>query len=77
MTQRDVSDAVKGALKVIQQALKEGHKVTFSGFGTFYTTHRQAGKVRYIRTGQQVSYPARRIAAFRVGDVLKKVRGNK
>ena len=42
------------------------------GFGTFYTSQRQAGRIRSVRTGRQVEVPARRVAAFRVGEVLKR-----
>ncbi len=42
------------------------------GFGTFYTSHRAAARVRSVRTGRQVEIPARRVAAFRVGEVLKR-----
>jgi DNA-binding protein HU-beta len=72
LSQKVVGDALDSALKVLQQALKEGRTVTFLGFGTFYTSERKEGTARHFKTGQQIKYPARRVAAFRVGDVLKK-----
>ena len=42
------------------------------GLPDFYTGERKAGTVRHVRTGQTVDVPARRVAAFRVGDVLKR-----
>jgi DNA-binding protein HU-beta len=72
MKQRDVSDAVTGALKVITQTLREGKTVTFPGFGTFYTSNRAEGTVKHIRTGERIKVPARRVAAFRVGELLKR-----
>jgi len=38
----------------------------------FYTSERQAGKIRDVRTGRQIIIPGRRVAAFRVGEVLKR-----
>jgi DNA-binding protein HU-beta len=68
----------KSAHRLIEQTLREGKTVTFPGFGTFYTRERQAGQVRDVRTGEMRTYAARRVAAFRVGDVLKRaVRGER
>jgi len=72
MKQRDVTDAVNGAVKVIIQALRDGKTVTLPGFGTFYTSNRGEGTVKHIRTKETIKVPARRVAAFRVGDSLKK-----
>jgi DNA-binding protein HU-beta len=78
LTQRIVSDVINQSLREIEQALRAGQSVTFPGFGTFYTRDRQEGQVKDVRTGQMVTYPARRVAAFRVGDVLKRaVRGDR
>jgi nucleoid DNA-binding protein len=38
----------------------------------FYTRQQPAGKVKSIRSGKTISVPARRVAAFRVGALLKK-----
>jgi DNA-binding protein HU-beta len=76
MSQRDVNDALTGAITVITQALSGGETVTFPGFGTFYTSQRKAAKAKNFRTGKPVDVPARRVAAFRVGSILKsRVRG--
>ena len=72
LKRRAVSDVISATLETIQWALKHGHKVTFPGFGTFYTRHQKEGKVRDIRSGKIVTLPARRVAAFRVGAVLKR-----
>ena len=57
--------------KLIQTSLKDGQTVTFPGFGTWYTRERQPSTVRDIRSGKEVKIPKMRIAAFRVGEVLK------
>jgi DNA-binding protein HU-beta len=72
LSQRAVSDVINATLGTIQVALRHGHKVTFPGFGTFYRRHQKEGKVRAIRSGKIVTLPARQVAAFRVGAVLKR-----
>lgn len=72
LSQRVVRQVLGASLHAIEAALTEGERVTLPGFGTFYTSQRQAGRVRSIRTGRQVEVPARRVAAFRVGEVLKR-----
>jgi DNA-binding protein HU-beta len=59
-------------LEKILWALRHGEEVTFPGFGTFYTRHQNEGQVRDIRSGKIITLPARRVAAFRVGAVLKR-----
>lgn len=59
-------------LDEITRAVVRGETVTLPGFGTFYTRMQPAGTVRHIRTGRRHSVPARRVAAFRVGEVLKR-----
>jgi DNA-binding protein HU-beta len=71
-----VQQTLTTALDVIAQALARGETVTLPGFGTFYTREQPASSVRAIRSRQPLTVPAHRVAAFRVGDVLKRqVRG--
>jgi hypothetical protein len=39
LSRRAVSDVINATLEKIQWALRPGDKVTFPGFGTFYTRH--------------------------------------
>ena len=76
LSQRVVSDVIGATHRLIEETLRDGKSVTFPGFGTFQTSQRRGGKVKHVRTGETVEYPARRIAGFRVGEVLKRaVRG--
>jgi DNA-binding protein HU-beta len=72
LTQRVVGDALNSAMQVITHALKEGKTVILPGFGTFYTSQRGEGTVKHIRTHETITVPARRVAGFRVGELLKK-----
>lgn len=71
-----VQQTLSAALDAITEALARGETVTLPGFGTFYTREQPESRVRHIRTGQAVRVPAHRVAAFRVGEVLRRqVRG--
>ena len=72
LSQRVVADVVEATQRLIEQTLRAGQPMTLPGFGTFYTRKRPAGKVKHIRTRKLIAVPARRIAAFRVGAVLKR-----
>lgn len=72
LSQRAARQVLDSSLRTVQAALAAGERVTLPGFGTFYTSDRRGGRVRSIRTGQQIDIPARRVAAFRVGAVLKR-----
>ena|SRR6266540_1796033 len=78
LSQRVVGDVLTATHRLIEQTLREGRMVTFPGFGTFYTSHRRGGKLKNVRTGKEVSYGDRRVAGFRVGEILKRaVRGER
>ena len=72
LSQAVVRQVLSASLASVQAALAAGEQVTLPGFGTFYTSARQAARVRSVRDGRQVTIPARRVAAFRVGEVLKR-----
>jgi DNA-binding protein HU-beta len=72
VSQRVVRQVVGTSLRTIETALTTGERVSFPGFGTFYTSQRRAGRIRSVRTWRQVEVPARRVAAFRVGEMLKR-----
>jgi DNA-binding protein HU-beta len=71
-SERFIGEVLTASLRVIQDTLKAGEEVRLPGFGVFYTRQQPAGKVRSIRSGKTITVPARRVAAFRVGALLKK-----
>ena len=71
LSQRVVSEVLETAQATIKLALRQGTNVTFPGFGTFYTRERGERTVRHIRTGEPLTVPAGRQAAFRAGEHLK------
>ena len=72
LSQRVVRQVLGASLEIMQSALTAGERVTLPGFGTFSTSQRSAAHVRSVRTGRQIEIPARRVAAFRVGEILKR-----
>lgn len=66
-----VSGVLDATLDAITGALKQGDKVTFTGFGTFERRHRQARVGRNPQTGAEVSIPAANVPAFKAGKSLK------
>jgi DNA-binding protein HU-beta len=76
LSQRVVGDVLRSTHRLIEETLRDGRTVTFPGFGTFRTSHRRAGKVKNIKTGEPIAYPERRVVVFHVGEILKRaVRG--
>ena len=71
-SQRVVSDVLEASHRLIEAELRQGGRIVFPGFGTFATSKRQGGTVKDIRTGHPLKYPARTVAVFKVGEVLKR-----
>jgi len=71
MTKKAASEALDTILETITDALKKGEKVTITGFGTFEVRHRKARTGRNPQTGEEITIPARNVAAFRAGKSLK------
>ncbi len=66
-----VSSVLDATLEAITGSLKNGDKVTFTGFGTFERRHRQARVGRNPQTGAEVQIPASNVPAFKAGKSLK------
>lgn len=56
---------------IIGVELDAGRSFTVTGFGTFYTRSRAARQGRNPKTGESLSIPAMKLAAFRAGKGLK------
>lgn len=59
-------------LQGISTQLAAGHAVQLTGFGTFYPREQPAGSMTSFQTGKRLVVPAHRVAAFRVGRLLKR-----
>jgi DNA-binding protein HU-beta len=62
---------LSSVLDSITDALSEGDKVTFVGFGTFSTSDRAARTGRNPQTGATIQIPATTVPKFKAGKKLK------
>lgn len=71
VTRTEANKVVRASLKVIENALKSGEKVTLTGFGSFEVRERSAREVTSIRSKQKVKVPASKLPGFSAGSELK------
>ena len=72
LSKRDAAAAVDAFLASVEDALKAGETVTFTGFGKFSVTHRAARTgVNPRNPGEKVQIPAATVPKFTAGSALK------
>ncbi|BCW92254.1 MAG: HU family DNA-binding protein [Acidobacteriota bacterium] len=75
LTQAKAAEAVDAIFNpskgLLVGELAAGKKVTLPGFGSFFVRKRAARKGRNPATGKQITIPARKYPAFKVGKTLK------
>ncbi len=71
MPRAKADEAVNAVLDAITEALKNGDKVTLTGFGSFEVREHAARPGRNIRTQEKITIPAGKRPAFSAGAVLK------
>jgi DNA-binding protein HU-beta len=72
LTKKDAGDAVEAFLETIEDALKRGSEVSFSGFGKFSISERGAREGRNPATGEKIQIAASKVPKFTAGAALKK-----
>lgn len=72
LSKKDAADAVDAFLETVEDALKRGSDVSFSGFGKFSVSQRGAREGRNPATGDKIQIPASRVPKFTAGAGLKK-----
>ncbi len=72
LTKRDAADAVEAVLETIEDTLKRGSEISFSGFGKFSVSDRGAREGRNPATGEKIQIAASRVPKFTAGAALKK-----
>jgi DNA-binding protein HU-beta len=71
MKKKDCEKAVNAVFASIQEALGNGEKAQFIGFGTFEVKARKARKGRNPQTGTVINIPAGKVPVFKAGKALK------
>jgi DNA-binding protein HU-beta len=72
LQKNDASKAVDAVLEVIEETLKRGGEVNFTGFGKFSVAERGARQGVNPQTGQRIEISATRVPRFSAGSALKK-----
>lgn len=72
LSKKDAGEAVDAVIDTIEDALKRGSDVTFSGFGKFHVAERGARQGVHPRTGEPINIAASRVPRFTAGSSLKK-----
>ena len=63
--------AVNAFTNSVTKALKKGDRLILPGFGTFSVAKRKARSGRNPGTGKEIKIPARKVAKFKAGNLLK------
>ena len=72
LSKKDAGGAVDAFLDTVEDALKRGSEVSFSGFGKFSVSERSAREGRNPATGERIQISASRVPRFTAGASLKK-----
>jgi DNA-binding protein HU-beta len=72
LSKKDAAGAVDAVLETIESTLKRGSEITFSGFGKFSVSHRNAREGRNPATGEKIQIGASKVPKFTAGAGLKK-----
>ncbi len=72
LSKGDAAKAVDAVLDTIEETLKRGGEVTFTGFGKFSVAERGARQGVNPQTGERIEIAASRVPKFSAGTALKK-----
>lgn len=71
VSQKDAKKVIDTALDIITETLRNGEKVTLTGFGTFEVRNRQAREGVNPQTRQKIQISATRTPGFSASSTLK------
>jgi len=71
MKKEETKVLVDGFLTAVAEALKQGERVDFRGFGHFEVKLRKPRKGRIPGTGKEIEIPERAVPVFQASDILK------
>jgi DNA-binding protein HU-beta len=72
LSKKDAGTAVDAVISSIEDALRSGNEVNFTGFGKFHVAQRGAREGRNPRTGETMTIAASKVPRFTAGSGLKK-----
>ncbi len=71
ITKAEAEEAMTAFLDAVKEGLKDGGKVTLTGFGSFTVVERKARTGRNPKTGEPVEIPETRTVKFTPSDKLQ------
>lgn len=71
LTKRDAEKVINAVFETITEALLDGEKIVFSGFGSFELHEKPERIGRNPQTGEEITIPASTSVSFKVGKILK------
>lgn len=71
LSKKDAEAALNAFIDSVKGALKKGDKVQLIGFGSFEVKERAARKGRNPQTKAEITIPASKVPAFKVGKAFK------
>ncbi len=71
LTKVETEAVIDGFLSTVKNALREGERVEFRGFGSFNVKKRQPKKARNPGTGEIVYLPERYVPTFKASKILR------
>ena len=72
LSKSDASEAVDAFLNVVEETLKRGGEVNFTGFGKFSVSQRGARQGVNPQTKETIQIAASKVPKFSAGSALKK-----
>lgn len=73
LPKKDIEKVLDQFVKITQDALKEGKKVSLTGLGSFSAKERKARLARNPKTGEKVNVPAKKVVKFKPGKDLLEI----
>lgn len=70
LPKKDIEKVLDQFVKISQDALKEGSKVSLTGLGSFSVKERKGRTARNPKTGDKVEVPAKKVVKFKPGKDL-------
>jgi DNA-binding protein HU-beta len=70
---KDIEKVLDQFVKITQDTLKTGNKVSLTGLGTFTPKDKPARTARNPKTGAKVDVPAKKVVKFKPGKELLEV----
>ena len=73
LSKKDVNEVINATIETIEEALQNGKKISFIGFGSFETVTRAPRVARVPKTGKEVHIPETKAVKFKAGKKLKEL----